>query len=110
MAINLNFFGKKTAKNIITLLQQQELNIMATLQDIKDAVAGITDAVAAQQASFDLLITEVRQLIAQGDITGADELLAEMAADRQAIIDAAAANANLTAEVDSANGDPLIDA
>jgi hypothetical protein len=63
MDINFNFFDPEGTKKILLKLTHLEKE-MATLQDIKNEVAGITDAVAAQHASFDLLVTEVRQLLA----------------------------------------------
>jgi hypothetical protein len=83
-------------------------NKMATLQDIKNELSGITDAVAAQKTSFDLLVTEVRQLLTQGDIIGADNLLAEIQADKEAIMAAVALNTELAAQVDAVNGEPPV--
>ena len=107
LMIDLNItFNKKLLKEILFKLDKLETK-MATLADIKQELTGITDAVAAQHASFDLLVTEVRQLLANKDIAGADALLAEIQADKEAIIAAVDANTALAAEVDAVNGDPV---
>jgi hypothetical protein len=106
--MDLNFNFKLTLDRELLNAINNIGNKMATLQDIKNELAGITDAVAAQKTSFDLLVTEVRQLLVQGDIVGADNLLAEIQADKEAIMAAVALNTSLAAEVDAINGDPVV--
>lgn len=77
------------------------------LDQVKAALEANNDLLAAQHQSFDLLVTEVKQLIAKGDLTGATELLDLIAQQKQEIMSAAEANTALTAEVDAVNGDPV---
>ena len=81
-------------------------NMSKALDRIKEEVAALTDAIEAQHASFDLLVREVKQLIENGDQAAAIELLDEIAADKQAILDSVAFNTDLAAQVDAINGDP----
>jgi len=104
--INFRFFSDRTEEIINQLTNIG--NKMATLQDIKNELTGITDAVTASNASFDLLVAEVRQLIAQGNLAGADELLVQIQSDKAAILNAVAANTALASEVDAVNGDPAV--
>lgn len=78
------------------------------LDQVKAALEANNDLLAAQHQSFSLLVTEVKQLIAQGDLTGANELLDMIDAQKADIMAAAEANTALTAEVDAVNGDPAV--
>ena len=77
------------------------------LEQVKAELTEIKDITAAIEASQSLLITEVRQLIALGDVTGADALLAEAQEVKADLAAAVQANTDLAAEVDAANGDQI---
>lgn len=101
---------KHSVKELLKRVKQLELQMSQAqeiINQVKVALEANNDLLASQQASFDLLVTEVKQLIAQGDLTGANELLDMIAAQKVEIMAAAEANTTLTAEVDAVNGDPV---
>jgi len=106
ISVNISNASVEDLDILVTKLNFIGIN-MATLSDIKTEIAGITDAIASQNASFDLLVKEVRQLLALGDVAGADALLAEIAADKEAILASVVQNTELAAQVDAINGDPI---
>ena len=65
---------------------------MATLQEIQDKLASITDPTEAKEASFDLLLDEVLTLVEAGDLVGAIALIDEIKNSKKAFIDAVEAN------------------
>lgn len=80
---------------------------MATLKEIVEAGRANTDAIKAQLETSHALIVEVRQLLAAGDVPGADQLLADMQAQLPEIQAATLQNTDLAHLVDSVNGDPV---
>ncbi|MCK9621992.1 MAG: hypothetical protein M0R47_15840 [Methylobacter sp.] len=105
MDININvFFNDKTLNKIFTKLTKLETTMSEFLDRVKAELTEIKDAQTAARASFDLLIVEVRKLIAQGDLTGADQLLVAAQELKDDILASVAANTELTSEVDAVNG------
>jgi hypothetical protein len=90
--------------DILSKVSNIEKNMNPILEEVKVQLKEIRDLSKAIDASYDLLIPEVRKLIALGDLTGADSLLAEAQEVKAELIAAVQANTELTAEVDAANG------
>jgi len=90
------------------VLTKQFLNLESKMSVILDAVKKeldeVRDLAQAIETSFDLLATEVRKLIALGDLAGADELLAEAQAVKAELRASIQANTDLAKAVDDANG------
>lgn len=107
MDININInFNSKTVKSIfkqIILLGEK----MASIKEIIEATAEEQTLIASTLKSIDALVKEVRQLLASGDIAQADEFLAEIQANSQALFEAGVKNTEVAALVDAVNGDPV---
>ncbi len=109
MDINVNFrlFGDSMSQEILTTVKQLGKK-MANVQEVLDAVNEQQVAIQTELTSVSALLTEVRQLLAQGETVLADELLATIQANTQALTDSIAATDATTASVDAVNGDPVI--
>ncbi len=105
MKIFINPSLKKLKKRIkaLELLMSQAQEI---LNQVKAALEANNDLLASQKQSFQVLTAEVKQLITQGDLTGATELLDLIAEQHLELVAAAEANTALAEEVDAVNGDP----
>jgi nitrate reductase beta subunit len=82
---------------------------MATIQDVIDAATAQQNVIVAAVESINVMVTEVRQLLAQGDNAAADALLAEIAANSQKMVEATLVNTEVAHLVDAVNGDPVVD-
>jgi len=80
---------------------------MATIQDIMAAAKAEQDVIVAAVTQTKALVTEVKQLLAANDVSGAQALLDSISANSEALIAAAAETAQTTAAVDAVNGDPV---
>lgn len=80
---------------------------MATVQDIIEASRAQQDVIVAAINSTNALVAEVRQLLALGDIPGAQALLDEIEANSAALVAASVENTEVAQLVDAANGDPV---
>jgi hypothetical protein len=103
MNVNINIgFANDTLKSLLTKIIGKIMNPI--LEAVQQQLTEISDLKEAVIASQELLIVEVRKLIAMGDLEGADALLAEAQEVKEDLAAAVVANTELTAEVDAVNG------
>lgn len=102
------FFMRQTESvlNRILLKLTKLENNMATIQEIMEATRAEQDLIKAELDQTNALVTEVKQLLEANDIEGAQQLLDDIHANSAALVAAVHENADLTAFVDSVNGDP----
>lgn len=107
MDFNFNFYqDSENLDEIIFKLSNLEQN-MSLVQDAINAAREEQNVVRAALASIDRLITEVKQLLSMGEVTGAQQLLDEIQANSQALVTATIENTAAANAVDAVNGDPL---
>lgn len=104
MDININF-NSTSIKRIFKQLQILGEE-MASIKDIIEAAAAEQSIIKSVLNSTAALVTEVRQLLAAGDIAQADEFLAEIQANSEALFKANTVNTEVASLVDAINGDP----
>ena len=109
MDFNFNFggFSEKSLNSFLTKLDILDKQ-MATFQEILQATREQQDIIKSVLFSTEALMKEVRQLLAQNDIAGADALLAEIEANSQALFNANVENTEATVRIDEINGDPVV--
>jgi len=109
MDFNFNFrgFSEKSVNSLLTKLDILEKQ-MATIQEIIEATKQEQSLIKSALGSIAALVTEVRQLLAVNDVAGADQLLADIQANSEALVQAGIENTEVAAMVDAVNGDPAV--
>jgi hypothetical protein len=105
--ININLPPSNDSGIILSKLNEI-VNEMATLREIMEAARTEQDAILAANVQTKALMAEVKQLLQSNDVAGAQQLLDDIIANSEALVNAAAEQATLTAEVDAANGAAVV--
>jgi cell division protein ZapA (FtsZ GTPase activity inhibitor) len=106
MDVNFNVkFMWDSDTHIIQLLKKIGIQ-MATFQEIVEAARAEQDVIVASINVTNALVKEVKQLLAMGDVPGAQELLDTIAANSAALVAANIENTNVTLAVDAVNAEP----
>jgi len=102
------FFMRQTESQLNRILSKLETleTKMPSQKEIIEAARAEQNLIKAALDSIDANINEVKQLLANNDVAGAQELLDEIKANSEALVKATLENADLTAAVDAVNGEP----
>ncbi len=80
---------------------------MAGVKEVIDAVRAEQNLIKGALQTIESLVVEAKQLLAQGDLEGLDELLTEVQANSEALVAATLEGSEAAHLLDAANGDPV---